>query len=283
MQREFHFLVNTQREDACHAATETARWLEGLGVKVLFDHESGKALKQPVVAPTAFADADLVVTFGGDGTLIQAAQLCSEKATPILGVYYGRFGFVTQCDPQEVRGALRQFLDGESEIEERMMLKGELVRNEETVATLHALNEIALQRSIATRMMVFNVNIDWESVTSYPADGILVATPTGSTAYSLSAGGPIVDPQVRAMILTPITPHSLGARPLVLRPDTRVELSVDLRGDAVVSADGQSRLNLLTGDRVVVTKSERVTRLVQVDRSDFLFKLRTRLLWGARS
>jgi NAD+ kinase len=132
-------------------------------------------------------------------------------------------------------------------------------------------------------MMVFNVSIDWESVTSYPADGILVATPTGSTAYSLSAGGPIVDPQVRAMILTPITPHSLGARPLVLRPGARVELSVDLRGDAVVSADGHSRLNLLTGDRVVVTQSERVTRLVQVDRSDFLYKLRTRLLWGARS
>lgn len=279
----FHFLANLQRADACEAALDTAKWLKRLGVEVLFHHEAAKLLKQPAVSPREFGDADLVVTFGGDGTLIQAAQACSEKGTPILGVYYGRFGFVTQCDPQEVRGALRQFLDGESEIDERMMLKGELVRNDETVATLHALNEIALQRSIATKMMIFNVNIDWEPVTSYPADGILVATPTGSTAYSLSAGGPIVDPRVKAMILTPITPHSLGARPLVLAPESRVELSVDLRGDAVFSADGQSRLNLLTGDRVAVSRSERVTRLVQVDRSDFLLKLRTRLLWGARS
>lgn len=279
----FHFLVNLQRADACEAALDTAKWLKRLGVDALFHHEAGKLLHQSTVSPREFGDADLVVTFGGDGTLIQAAQVCSEKGTPILGVYYGRFGFVTQCDPQEVRGALRQFLDGESEIDERMMLKGELVRNSETVATLHALNEIALQRSIATKMMIFNVNIDWEPVTSYPADGILVATPTGSTAYSLSAGGPIVDPRVKAMILTPITPHSLGARPLVLAPESRVELSVDLRGDAVFSADGQSRLNLLTGDQVVVCRSERVTRLVQVDRSDFLLKLRTRLLWGARS
>jgi len=279
----FHFLVNPQRADACEAALDTAKWLSGLGVQVLFHHEAGKMLQQPSVGPAEFGDADLVVTFGGDGTLIQAAQACTEKDTPILGVYYGRFGFVTQCDPQEVRGAIRQFLDGESEIDERMMLKGELVRNDEVVATLHALNEVALQRSIATRMMIFNVSIDWEQVTSYPADGILVATPTGSTAYSLSAGGPIVDPRVKAMVLTPITPHSLGARPLVLAPESRVDLSVDLRGDAVFSSDGQSRLNLLTGDRVIVSRSDRVTRLVQVDRSDFLLKLRTRLLWGARS
>jgi NAD+ kinase len=203
------------------------------------------------VGYTELANCDLVVSFGGDGTLIQAASFCSERRTPILGVFFGRFGFVTQCEPSGVRQAIRQFLDGESDFEDRMMLKGELVRN--------------------------------GKITTYPADGVLVATPTGSTAYTLSAGGPVVDPRVQAMILTPIAPHTLAARPLVLSPDSRVEFTVGVQGDAMLSADGQWRLNMLTGDEVVVTRSDRVTRLVQVDRSDFLVKLRERLLWGARS
>lgn len=248
-----------------------------------FDADSGPVLNVPWIPMNELGHCDLVVTFGGDGTLIRAASFCSERCAPILGVYFGRFGFVTQCDPVEVRSAIRQFLDGESEFDDRMMLKGELVRNDGVVATLHALNEIAVQRSIATRVTIFGIQIDWQNITSYPADGVLVSTPTGSTAYSLSAGGPIVEPRVQAMLLTPITPHSLGARPLVLSPSSRVELTVQVHGDAVFSADGQWRLNMLTGDRVVVTRSERVTRLVQVDRSDFLIKLRERLLWGARS
>lgn len=278
-----NFVVNPSREDAVASALDTAAWLRNMDIEVHFDHESGPGLGQRWVALTDIGDADLVVTFGGDGTLIRASGPASEKSTPILGVYFGRFGFVTQCDPHEVRGALKQFLDGQAEYDDRMMLKGELVRGGQLVATLHALNEIAVQRSIATRMMSFGVRIDWEFITSYPADGLLVATPTGSTAYSLSAGGPIVHPRVQAMLLTPVTPHSLGARPLVLSPDSRVELMVDVQGDAVFSADGQHRLNMITGDEVVVTRSERVTRLVMVDRSDFLVKLRTRLLWGARS
>lgn len=201
----------------------------------------------------------------------------------MLGVFFGRFGFVTQADPTEVRAAIRQFLDGEAEFEERMMLKGELMRNDAVIASMHALNEITVQRSITQHMMTFGVNVDWEDITTYPADGILVSTPTGSTAYSLSAGGPIVDPRVMAILLTPITPHSLAARPLVFSPDSRIEVSVDLRGDAVFTADGRHRLNMLSGDKVVVTRSERVTRLLVFDRSDFLVKLRTRLMWGARS
>lgn len=278
-----NFLLNPSRDDAARLAVNTAEWLRGLGVEVKFDHESGAMLGQESVPFQQINQCDLVVTFGGDGTLIRASGPCSQTKTPILGVYFGRFGFVTQCEPNEVRSAIRQFLDGESEFDDRMMLQGDLMRSGEVVASLHALNEVAVQRSIATRMMSFGVRIDWEFITSYPADGLLVATPTGSTAYSLSAGGPIVDPRVQAMILTPITPHSLGARPLVLSPESRVELTVDVQGDAVFSADGQYRLNMLTGDEVVVTRSERVTRLLLVDRTDFLVKLRTRLLWGARS
>lgn len=278
-----HFLVNLQREDAVECALATADWLSEHKVYVGFDAESAGPLGRAYVPMQQLGHADLIVTFGGDGTLIRAAGYCNEQPTPILGVYFGRFGFVTQCQPNEVRSAIRQFLDGESEFEDRMMLKGELMRNGTSIAVMHALNEIAVQRSISNRMMAFGISIDWEDITAYPADGVLVAAPTGSTAYSLSAGGPIVDPRVQAMILTPITPHTLAARPLVLSPDSRVELTMQLQGDAILSADGQWRLNLLSGDTVVVSKSDRTTRLVQVDRTDFLAKLRERLLWGARS
>lgn len=283
MSSRINFIVNPLREDALQSARDTAGWLRGLGVDVAFDHESAEVLKEKSVQISEIGKSDLVVSFGGDGTLIRASASCSETKTPILGVYFGRFGFVTQCEPREVRTAIRQFLDAESEFDDRMMLKGELMRNNEVVAALHALNEIAVQRSIATRMMSFGVRVDWEEITTYPADGILVSTPTGSTAYNLSAGGPILDPRLEAMVLTPITPHSLAARPLVLAPESRIDLSVDVRGDAVFSADGQYRLNMLSGDVVRVTKSERVTRLLMVDRTDFLVKLRTRLMWGARS
>jgi NAD+ kinase len=252
-------------------------------VDVAFDPEAGAMLGRPIVGYPEFAECDLVVSFGGDGTLIQAASFCSERRTPILGVFFGRFGFVTQCDPKDVQQAIRQFLDGESDFEERMMLKSELVRRGKVVAELHALNEMAVQRQITARMVFLQLRVDWQEITTYPADGVLIATPTGSTAYTLSAGGPVVDPRVQAIILTPIAPHTLAARPLVLSPDSRIEFSVSVQGDAMLSADGQWRLNMLDGDEVVISRSERVTRLVQVDRSDFLVKLRERLLWGARS
>ena len=278
-----HFLVNLSREDAVEAALTTAKWLSESSVDVAFDPEAAAMLGRESVSFAEFASCDLVVTFGGDGTLIQAASHCSERRTPILGVFFGRFGFVTQCEPSGVRQAIRQFLDGESDFEDRMMLKGELVRNGKVVAELHALNEVALQRHITARLVFLQLRVDWQEITTYPADGVLVATPTGSTAYTLSAGGPVVDPRVQAIVLTPIAPHTLAARPLVLSPDSRVEFTVGVQGDAMLSADGQWRLNMLTGDEVVVTRSDRVTRLVQVDRSDFLVKLRERLLWGARS
>jgi NAD+ kinase len=278
-----HFLVNLAREDAVEAALSVSKWLTESSVDVGFDHESAALLGRPGVSAPEFSDCDLVVSFGGDGTLIQAASLCSERSTPILGVFFGRFGFVTQCEPKNVQNAIRQFLDGESDFELRMMLKGELVRQGKVVATLHALNEVAVQRHMAARLLFLTLKVDWQEITMYPADGVMVATPTGSTAYSLSAGGPVVDPRVQAMILTPVAPHTLAARPLVLSPESRIEFMVQIQGDAMLSADGQWRLNMLTGDEVVITRSERVTRLVQVDRSDFLLKLRERLLWGARS
>ena len=254
--------------------------LRAKNVEVGSDRDAATALDIEAIPADSLAHADLMVTFGGDGTLLRASHLCSERGTPILGVYYGRFGFVTQCQPTEVKAALTQFLDGDSVIEDRMMVQTELIREGRVVATLHSLNEAVVQRSATTRVMTFEVRVDGTLMSRYPADGIMVCTPTGSTAYNLSAGGPIVDPMVRAMLITAIMPHTLSARPLVLRDDAVVEIGIQTRGDAVLSCDGQSRLHLLSGDKVRITRSPRVTRLVVVDRSDFLNKLAERFQWS---
>ena len=277
-----HLLVNYHRPDALGAAAEAASELQKRGAQVAADVESARRLNLSPVLDTAFAESDLVITFGGDGTLIRAANLCSEKGTPILGVYYGRFGFVTQCQSQELPLCIDAVFDKSAHVEERMMLQTDLVRNGKVVSTLHSLNETVLQREVTSRMMIFEVTVDKNPLTRYPADGVLIATATGSTGYNLSSGGPILHPLVQGMILTAISPHTLSARPLVLRAESVVEFSVRTEGDAVLSTDGHVRLHLLSGDVVRVSKSPRITRLVSIGKDDFLVKLSERLLWSYR-
>lgn len=277
-----HLLVNASRPDALEAARDTVEFLHGKHVAVAANPEAAVVLSVDPVLVENLGASDLVITFGGDGTLIRAANVCSEAGTPILGVYYGRFGFVTQCSGGEIRACLAEFMDGNAAVEERMMLKTELLRSGQVVATLHSLNEMSLQRDASARMMTFRVVVDDHELTRYPADGVMIATPTGSTGYSLSAGGPVVDPKVQALLLTAIAPHTLSARPLVLSPDSKIEIDVETEGDSILSGDGQTRLHLLSGDRVRVTRSPRVTRLLSIEKDDFLIKLGGRLLWGRR-
>lgn len=277
-----HLLVNYHRKDALEAAAGAASELQKRGAQVAADSESARRLNLPPAQDIVFAEADLVITFGGDGTLIRAAGLCSEKGTPILGVYYGRFGFVTQCQSAELISCLDAIFDKTAHVEDRMMLKTDLLRGGKTVSTLHSLNETVLQREVTSRMMIFEVNVDGNPLTRYPADGVLIATPTGSTGYNLSSGGPILHPRVQALILTAISPHTLSARPLVLQGESVVEFSVRTEGDAVLSTDGAVRLHLLSGDVVRISRSPRVTRLVSIGKDDFLVKLSERLLWSHR-
>jgi NAD+ kinase len=276
----FCVLVNLYRPDAVQAARAVTGWLVAKGHSVITERESESELGVPGAPTESLADVDLMVTFGGDGTLIRAAHLCSVTGTPILGVYYGRFGFVTQCSPGETGAAISQFIDRQATIEERMMIQTELVRENKVVATLHSLNEAVVQRSATTRMLTFEVQVNGKPLARYPADGVLVSTPTGSTAYALSAGGPIIDPSLEALLLAAVMPHTLSTRPLVLDASAVIEISIETRGDAVLSCDGQSRLHLLSGDHVRITRSARSTRLVSVDDGDFLDKLSSRLSWS---
>jgi len=275
-----HIVGNVYRPDALTAVLETAIWLRSRGVEVSVDSETGRSIDLPIVSNDEFANADLAVAFGGDGTLIRAAHLCAITGTPILGVYFGRFGFVTQCTGDNVRPCIEACLNGEGTVESRVMLQAILTRSGQDIAEIHALNEVVLQRDVTARMMTFQVAVDGHNLTSYPADGDLVSTPTGSTGYNLSAGGPIMDPRVEALVLTAVAPHTLSARTMILRTDSVIQLTVGSRGDAVLSADGQTRLHILSGDEVCVTKSPRVTNLVTVNKDDFLIKLGQRLFWS---
>ena len=275
-----HIVGNVYRPDALAAIVETALWLQSKGIEVAVDSETGRSIDLPIVSSDEFSDANIAVAFGGDGTLIRAAHMCALKGTPILGVYFGRFGFVTQCTGDDVQSCIAAALDGEAVIESRTMIQAQLSRTGQTIAEIHALNEVVLQRDVTARMMTFQVAVDGHNLTSYPADGVMVSTPTGSTGYNLSAGGPIMDPTVEALVLTAVAPHTLSARTMILKTNSVIQLTVGSRGDAVLSADGQTRLHILSGDEVCITKSPRVTNLVTVNKDDFLIKLGQRLFWS---
>lgn len=273
-------IANLHRQDAIEAAREVARWLFAHDIQPVAEDGLAQLINVECLSKEEICDAKLMIAFGGDGTIIRAAHLCSAVGTPILGVHFGRFGFVTQCMPEDVGAALSSFIDGEHVIESRMMLQTELFRGDKPVATIHTLNEAILQRTVTDRMLTFDVSVNEQHLTSYPADGVMVSTPTGSTGYNLSAGGPVVDPMVQALILVALAPHTLSARPLVLDSDCRVRLRLERGGEAVLSGDGQVRLHLLPGDDVLVQRSQRVTNLVTIQNEDFLYKLRNRLFWS---
>ncbi|CAN5646978.1 NAD(+)/NADH kinase [soil metagenome] len=274
-----NLVANIHRLDALEAASHAETLLQTRGFDVGWEVETARQIARPAIPSEKLGDCELVIAFGGDGTLIRAAHLCSAKGTPILGVYYGSFGFVTQCTSRALEPCLDDFFRGALPLDRRIMLEADLLRGGNVVASLHALNEIALQRSITARMLNFEIHINDHRVTSYPADGVIVCTPTGTTAYNLSAGGPILDPNVQAIVLTALAPHTLSARPLVVNADSEIRLIVERAGDAIVSSDAQTRLHLLSGDEVRVTRSERVTNLVVVERDDFLIKLGQKLFW----
>lgn len=274
-----HFVLNDHRADALEVAARAGAILDRLGIETRVEPHAAEALGRVPFGCGEMASADLVITFGGDGTLIRAAQECRSTGTPILGVFLGQFGFVTQCLPEHLESALQELARGELRTEDRMMVQTELLHSDGT-EVFHSLNEAAVTRAATTRMLTFEVAVDGHPLTRYPADGVLVSTPTGSTAYNLSAGGPILDPRMEAMILTAITPHTLSARPLVLHPASEVRIRVQTRGDAVLSCDGQIRRPLASGDELRITRSPSVVRLVRLDDRDFLTKLRERLLWS---
>lgn len=225
-------------------------------------------------------DADLIVIFGGDGSILAAARSMGEHGIPTIGVNFGKFGFLTDIRAADVEAELERVLAGEFSIEQRLMLRAE-VGGEHFLA----LNEIFLGPGTVGRVVTIEVHLDGEYATTYRGDGVLVATPTGSTGHSLSAGGPIVDPEVEAILLTPVSPHSLTNRPLVVPPTVLVELfPVEDHTDnsATFSVDGQVTRPVSAGQRVLVTRADHNFPLVRSGIRTRYDVLRRRLGWSGQ-
>ncbi|MFQ6059362.1 MAG: NAD(+)/NADH kinase [Anaerolineae bacterium] len=224
------------------------------------------------------ADLDLLVTLGGDGTILRAARIAAPYAVPILGVNFGRLGFLAEVEPEEALDKVPLVLNGEYWLEERMMLHAELFRDEERLGTYEALNDVFVGRGSVPKAVRLTICIDDDCLGTYVADGALVATPTGSTAYSLAAGGPIVAPQLRSLLFMPIMPHLALVRSLVLPPEARVRIQVSTDYDAVLTVDGQVNVDLLDGDSVEATASRHTIPFIRLQpRAHFYETLLERL------
>jgi NAD+ kinase len=257
-------------------ATETAlfvgQYLRNKGVEVLVDEEEvGRS-------------ADVVVVLGGDGTLIHAQYLLGGRPAPILGVNMGSLGFMTEVPQSRLYEALEQVLAGEAKVSERMKLRVHLHKGGAPERALDAevLNDVVISKSALSRMAELETRCSGDYVTTYKADGVIVATPTGSTAYALAANGPIMYPTMRGVIIAPICPHTLTQRPLVVPDDENIEIILNNDTEVYLTLDGQKGLPLRKGDRVQVKQSLNRVLLVRNPNLDFFGILRAKLRWGER-
>jgi NAD+ kinase len=261
-------------------------WLREHGYAVITDRETCEYATAGCEAVDRRALAsmkpDLLIVLGGDGTLLSAARAVAPIGTPILGINLGSLGFLTEVPLEDLYPALESVHAGEGERDDRAMVHAVLMRGDEVVSELHALNDVILSKSTIARLVAFEIFINNEFISLYRGDGLIVATPTGSTAYSLAAGGPILTPSVAGLVISPICPHALTHRPVVVPEAVTIEILVKNADDeAFLSIDGQIGIPVQQGDKLVCRKSPYVTHMLRL-RKTFFEVLRTKLKWGQK-
>jgi NAD+ kinase len=263
---------------------ELERWLAKRGVAVVSEAETRGWSEVSGSASGLTTKMDLAIVLGGDGTLLAVARALGKRSVPLLGVNLGTLGFLADTASEELYSALEQVLAGAFAVESRMRLEAEVAREDEALGSYLALNDAVIVRNAVSRLIDLETFADGMVVTTYHADGLIVATPTGSTAYSLSAGGPLLVPELDAILLTPISPHTLTQRPLVLPETSELEIRVqDTRGGEVrLTVDGQVGCALKQGDRVRVRRSPHPVRMLVPPGRNRFEGMRAKLRWGER-
>lgn len=266
-------------------ANEIVTWAKANGHEILVEEGGYAELDGQlphVPARELVRQADPIITLGGDGTLIGVARHVTTKSSPlILGVNFGTLGFLTEISPSEVLSVLKEALHGKIRLGERRLLLGEVVRNNEVVYSSQAVNDVVVQKGTRERLLNIEVTVNSEPVMHVRADGLIAATPAGSTAYSLAAGGSIVHPSLSAILITPICAHSLTLRPLVLPMDSTIEVRIPtFTGRVFVSIDGQEHADLLEGDVVRISRAKSIVRFAHAPSRSYFEILRTKLNWG---
>jgi len=261
-------VTKPKQPDVAQVASRIVDWFSAKGIRASLD-------------PKSAPQADLCVVVGGDGTLLAAARLMAEHQAPILAINHGGLGFLTEVTLDELYPALEHVLAGRFVIHDRMMMKASVRRGSAEVAIYHALNDVVINKGTLARIIELEASVDGHYVTRFRSDGLILATPTGSTAYNLSAGGPIIFPNMNAIVMTPICSHTLTNRPIVLPPEVYIEITLRSTIDEVyVTVDGQVGLKLELDDHLTIEKSDRVVQLIAPPGKDYFDVLRGKLKWG---
>jgi NAD+ kinase len=279
-------VAKTDREEARTVVPQLLDWCAARGIQPILEKETAGLCPQatgPVVGRSELpGQSDLLLVLGGDGTLLSMARLVGDLAVPILGVNLGGLGFLTALTVEELFPALEAYLRDELVIEDRMLLEARVFRQGERLGEYAALNDVVITKSAMSRIIRLEVAVDGDFATGYRADGLILSTPTGSTAYCLSAGGPIVFPTMDAVVLTPICSHTLTNRPIVLPATQRISITLLTDQDVMLTLDGQVGFALKANDTVEVRRATPRTRLLRVPQKHFFSVLRTKLKWGER-
>ena len=282
-------VLKPHQPDALKTMCELATWLAERGITLVggpeiererIKQETGCAVEQ-VGADRLGASVDLILVLGGDGTMIATARLLGEPEVPVLGVNYGGLGYLAEFRIEELYTALESILSGNYRLDKRVMLDVELVRGDERVTSNRVLNDVVINKSALARIIEIEADFNGQFVNSFRADGLIVSTPTGSTAYNLSAGGPVIYPSMNAVVITPICPFTLSNRPIVVPDDGVIELCLKTdQEDVALTLDGQVGFPLRVEDRVVIRKSQTTFSLVQPMNRNYFDVLRDKLRWG---
>lgn len=279
-------VAKTDREEARTVLPQLLDWCAARGIQPVLEKETAGLCPEVTVPmagrPELPGRVDLLLVLGGDGTLLGMARLVGDLGVPILGVNLGGLGFLTALTVEELFPALEAYLKGELVIEDRMMLEAAVSRQGERLAEYAALNDVVITKSAMSRIIRLEVAVEGQFATGYRADGLILSTPTGSTAYCLSAGGPIVYPTMDAVVLTPICSHTLTNRPIVLPATQRIQVTLITDQDVMLTLDGQVGFALKALDTVEVRRASARTRLLRFPQKHFFSVLRAKLKWGER-
>lgn len=282
--RTIGIISKPKKEEIRQVVPPLIRWLEERKVKVLIDQETGSMLdraNQGIGRNALSSQVDMILVLGGDGTLLAAARVIDKKKIPILAINLGALGFLTGTALEEMYTSLEDVLAGKAKRQRRAQMQADVIRAGETISHFRALNDVVLNKAAIARILDFDVLIDGGYVASYRADGLILSTPTGSTAYSLAAGGPVVEPSVDALLITPICAHTLSNRPLVVPDSVTIEATIKTPRESVfLTVDGQVGVALRTDDTVRVSKSEYSVELIVPPRQTYFDVLRQKLKWG---
>ncbi|MDG2019071.1 MAG: NAD(+) kinase [Porticoccaceae bacterium] len=263
-------------------------FLQAQGREVVYEQQTAQLVDWSVKNSLCIAEflkaIDLVIVVGGDGSILSACRKIAASDVPLLGINLGRLGFLTDITPDEIEDRVAPVLAGEFKQTQRFMLNTSISRNGEEIGSGTALNDVVLHPGMSVRMMEFELYVDGEFVYSQRSDGLIVATPTGSTAYALSAGGPLICPELDAMVCVPLNPHTLSSRPIVLHGDSKIEIRVNSKNELhpSVTCDGQDDLITEPGDTIRIKKHQHAISLIHPKDNNFYKVSRSKLGWGSR-